>query len=103
MNWKTFEIVDKYHERAKSILYRIHLYDLAAIDITNTESKAVFIINTSDITMTLYYELEQLKKSDPRAFDELVTEAIQSLMQGINERYYHVSGVAYRVTWRFDP
>jgi hypothetical protein len=103
MDLKTFEIKDKYHEQAKSVLYRINLYNLSAINKATADSKAIFVINTSDITKTLYHELEQLQETDPKGFDELVTESIQSLMKGINERYYHVSDVAYRVTWRFDP
>ena len=65
--------------------------------------KAIFVINTSDLSPTLCNELEQLKRLDPRGFDELVTESIQSLMEGVNKRYYHVSGVAYKISWRFDP
>jgi hypothetical protein len=84
------------------VLYRINLYDLSAIDINADESKGIFVINTSDLSSTLCDELERLKESDPKGFDELVTESVQTLMKGINERYYHVSGVAYKISWRFD-
>ena len=48
----------------------------------------------------LQNELEPLKNSDPRLFDKTVTEAIQSLMEGVNQR--HVSGTAFKVSWRFE-
>jgi hypothetical protein len=102
MDLKTFEIVDKYHERAKSVLYRINLYDLHAIDIASDRSTGLFVINTSDITKALYSELDQLRRSDPRGFDEVVTEALQTILEGINKRYYHIAGLPYKVTWRFE-
>lgn len=102
-NWNTFETSYKYHERAKSVLYRINLYDLSAIDITADDSKGIFVINTSDLLPSLREELEQLKGSSPRAFDEVVTEAVQTLLEGINKRYYHVAGLPYKVSWRFEP
>jgi hypothetical protein len=71
MNLKTFEIISKYHEQAKSVLYRINLYDFSAIDIAADKSKGIFVINTSDLSPTLCNELEQLKGSDPKAFDEV--------------------------------
>jgi hypothetical protein len=104
MNWHTMEISHKYHERAKSVLYRINLYNLSAIDVRGaTQSKGIFVINTNDLLPPLRNELEQLKRSDPRGFDEIVTEAIQTLLEGINERYYHIAGLSYKVTWRFEP
>ncbi len=103
MNLKTFEIIDKYHEQAKSVLYRINLYDFSAIEIASAESKGIFVINTSDLSPTLYHELEQLKRSDPKGFDEVVTEAVQTILEGINKRYYHIAGLWYKVTWRFEP
>jgi hypothetical protein len=102
MDLKTFETIDKYHERAKSVLYRINLYDLSLFDITAVKSKGIFIINASDISASLSHELETLKESDPRGFDELVTEAIQAILEGINKRYYHIAGLPYKVTWRFE-
>jgi hypothetical protein len=102
VDFKTLEIVDKYHEQAKTVLYRINLYDLSAVDIATADSKAIFVINTSDIKV-LYAELERLKSSDPRGFDEVVTEAIQTLLEGVNKGYYHIAGLPYKVTWRFEP
>lgn len=63
----------------------------------------IFVINTSDLTPTLCSELEQLKRSDPKGFDELVTEGVQTILEGINKRYFHIAGLPYKVTWRFDP
>lgn len=103
MNWNTFQSANKYHEKAKSVLYRINLYDFSAVDIATCNSGGIFVINTSDLSPTLYDELEQLKSSDPRAFDELVTESVQTLLEGVNKRYYHVAGLPYRVIWRFEP
>jgi len=88
-------ITHKYYDHAEFVLYRINIW--------NPSTPPVFIINTSDLTKPLQYGLEQLKRHSPEHFDKAVTEAIQSLMEGINERYYHVSGVAYKITWRFDP
>ena len=102
MNWDALEISYKYHERAKSVLYRINLYDLSAIDITADESKGIFVINTSDLSPSLRDELEQLKVSDPKGFDELVTEVVQTILEGMNKRYYHIAGLPYKVTWRFE-
>jgi len=102
MNWHTLEISHKYHERAKSVLYIINLYNLSAIDVRAAQSKGIFVINTHDLLSPLRNELEQLKRSDPRGFDEIVTEAIQTLLGGINERYYHIAGLPYKVTWRLS-
>ncbi|HEY7108572.1 MAG TPA: hypothetical protein VH415_04010 [Nitrososphaeraceae archaeon] len=102
MDLKTFEMIDKYHEQAKTVLYRINLYDLSTVDIASTDSKAIFVIHTSDITKVLYAELEEVKRSDPRGFDELVTEAVQTILEGINKRYYHIAGLPYKITWRFE-
>jgi hypothetical protein len=102
MDLKTFETIDKYHERAKSVLYRINVYDLSAIDIATVKSKGIFVINTSDISPSLYHELETLKESDPSGFDGLVTEAVQTILEGINKRYYHIASLPYKVTWRFE-
>lgn len=103
MNWYTLEISNKYHKMAKSVLYRINLYDLSAVDITVDESEGIFVINISDLSRALRNELEQLKSSDPKGFDELVTEAVQTILEGINKRYYHIAGLPYKVTWRFEP
>ena len=101
MNWDTLEFSNKYHKMAKSVLYRINLYDLSAVDTTADESKGIFVINTSDLSLTLCNELEQLKRSDPKAFDEVVTEAVQTILEGINKRYYYIAGLPYKITWRF--
>jgi hypothetical protein len=84
----------KYYDRAEFVLYRINIW--------NPFTPPVFIVNTSDLTKSLLYELEQIKLHSPEEFDRVVTEAIQTLMEGINERYYHVSGIAYKITWRFN-
>lgn len=102
MDLRTFEIKDKYHEQAKSVLYRINLYNLSPFDITTVKSKGIFVINASDISASLSHELETLKESDPRGFDELITESIQTILEGINKRYYHIAGLPYKVTWRFE-
>ena len=95
INWNTLEFTRKYIERAEFVLYRINLWDPA--------TPPVFVINISDLTPSLRSELERLKSSSPRRFDKIVTESIQTLFEGINERYYHVAGLPYKVSWRFDP
>jgi hypothetical protein len=83
----------KYYVRAEYVLYRLHIHD----------TPPVFIINTSDLPQQLCNELDQLKNRDLKKFDKTITEAIDSLMEGINNRYYNVNGAAYKVNWRFDP
>jgi hypothetical protein len=95
MNWYTLERTHKYHDRAKDVLERINIFD--------PTMPPVFVINTSDITKPLQKELDHLRKIDPFRFDELVTGAIETLFEGTNERYYHVSGLHDKVKWRFDP
>jgi hypothetical protein len=95
INWKTLEITQKYIKRAEFVLYRINLWDPA--------TPPIFIINTSDLTLSLCSELKHLKGSSPRQFDKIVTEVIQTIFEGINKRYYHVAGLPYKVSWRFDP
>jgi hypothetical protein len=94
-NTHEIRITHKYYDRAKFVLYRINIW--------NPSTPPVFIINTSDLTKQLRYELERLKLHSPLEFDKVVTEVIQALMEGINQRYYRVSGVAYKISWRFDP
>lgn len=105
IDWDALQTSQKYYEQAKAVLYRINLYDLSVIDINTTstiKSKAVFIINTSDLTRSLRTELEQVHDIDPMGFDKVVTEAVQTLFEGINARYYHITGLSYKVTWRFE-
>ena len=94
INWKTLEITQKYFKRAEFVLNRINLW--------NPTTPPVFIINTSDFTPSLYTELEQLKVSSPHQFDKVVTETVQTLLEGINNRYYHIAGLPYKVTWRLE-
>jgi hypothetical protein len=95
MNWDTFELANKYHELAEFVLYRINTW--------NPAKPPVFVINTSDLTQSLRNELERLQKTDAKGFDKIVTEAVQTIMEGINMRYYHVAALPYKVTWRFEP
>ena len=94
IDWKTLGITHKYYKLAEYVLYRINTWDPA--------TPPIFVINTSDLTPSLRSELERLKSSSPRQFDKIVTESIQTLFEGINERYYHVAGLPYKVSWRFD-
>ena len=94
-NTKQIHILHKYYDQAEFVLYRINIW--------NFSKPPVFVINCADISQVLQNELEQLKESNFRLFDRVVTEAIQSLMEAINDRYYHVSGIAYKISWRFDP
>jgi hypothetical protein len=82
----------KYYDRAGNILYRLRIW----------ATPPVFVINTSDLSQQLCDELDRLKNCDPKKFNKTVTEAIESLMEGINNRYYNVSGIAYKISWRFE-
>src|SRR5690348_15858403 len=85
----------KYYKHAKVVLYRINTW--------NPKTQPVFVINTQDLTKKLQNELEQLRKCDSIGFDELVTEAVQHILESVNRRYYHINGIAYKVTWKFEP
>ena len=85
----------KYYEQAEFILYRINTW--------NSKTPPTFVINTSDLTKKLKNELEQLREKDLLGFDKLVTEAVQSILESVNQRYYHINGIAYKVSWRFEP
>jgi hypothetical protein len=91
-NDEHIRIDHKYYARAEYVLYRISIWKISP----------VFVINCSDLSQQLQEELEKLKKNDTGLFDKTVTEAIQSLMESVNQRYYHVSGVAFKVSWRFE-
>jgi len=71
----------KYFEAAEYVLYRLNIWS----------STPLFIINTFDLSPSLRVELQQLRNTDPVRFDKTITEAIESLMTGLNERYYLVN------------
>jgi hypothetical protein len=85
----------KYYEHAEFVLTRINIW--------HHSRPPVFVINTSDLSLRLRNELNILKESSPKEFDKLVTEAVQTLMEDINQRYYHIADLPYKVTWRFEP
>ena len=87
-------ITHKYYGFAEFILYRINIW--------NPKTPPIFVINISDLTKKLQKELEQLRQRDSVWFDKLVTEAVQSILESVNQRYYHINGIAYKVTWRFE-
>jgi hypothetical protein len=84
----------KYHDRAEFVLARINIW--------NASRPPVFVIDTSDLSLRLRNELDILKETSPIQFERIVTEAVQTLMEGINQRYYHIAGLPYKVTWRFE-
>jgi hypothetical protein len=93
-NSSHIHITHKYYDRAEFVLYRIHIW--------NPSNPPVFIINCEDLSQVLQNELEQLKESNFGLFDRVVTDAIQSLLEAINHRYYHISNIAYKITWGFE-
>lgn len=92
-NTQAIHITHKYYDRADFVLYRINVYN----------PPPLFIINRSDLTPKLQSNLEQLYKSCRYTFDRLVTAAVQWIFESVNKRYYHVSNIAYKVCWRFEP
>jgi hypothetical protein len=94
IDWDILQTTQKYYEQAEFVLYRINTWD--------PSTPPVFVINTSDLTQSLTTELEELKNIDPMGFDKIVTEAVQTIMEGINRRYYHIAALPYKVTWRFE-
>jgi hypothetical protein len=95
INFETLEFTHKYYKQAKYVLHRINIYE--------PSKPPVFIINCSDLTPSLIIELDQLRRSSAKQYDMLVTEAVQMLLEGVNSRYYHINGIAYKVKWRFEP
>jgi hypothetical protein len=85
--------IKKYHNLAEFVLYRINLY----------RPPPEFLINRSDLTPRLQNELEQLHKNSPKIFEKIVTESVQAILESVNQRYYHVNGIPYKVRWRFVP
>jgi hypothetical protein len=92
---KTQEIhtINKYHKLAEFVLYRINLY----------RPSSEFLINRSDFTPRLQNELERSHKASPKIFEKIVTESVKTILEGVNQRYYHVNGIPYKVSWRFVP
>jgi len=90
---KQIHISHKYYDRAEFILYRINIY----------KPSPEFVISRSDLTDRLQGELEQLYISSPKTFNKIVTKAVQVILEGVNQRYYHVNRIAYKVRWRFLP
>jgi hypothetical protein len=88
-------LIHKYHDRAEFVLARINIW--------NTSRPPVFVINASDLSVRLQNELEILKETSPIQLERIVTDAAQTLMEGINQRYYHIACLPYKVTWRFEP
>ena len=89
-------ITHKYYDFAEFILYRINIW--------NPKTPPIFVINTSDLTKKLQKELEQLRQRDSIGFDKLrYRSCAQSILESVNQRYYHINGIAYKVTWRFEP
>ncbi len=91
-NTKAIHITHKYNEQAEFVLYHINIYN----------PRPEFIINCSDLTSRLLSELKRLRRSSHRTFDKIVTEAVEAILEGVNERYYHLSGIAGKIRWRFD-
>lgn len=83
--------VNKYHKLAEFVLWRINIY----------RPPPEYLINRSDLTPRLQNELEQLYKSSPKIFEKIVTESVQTILEAVNQRYYHVNGAQYKVRWRF--
>jgi len=92
-NTQVIHITHKYYDQAAFILRRINLY----------RPPPDFVIYLSDITPKLRSHLGQLNESSPIMFHRVVTDSVQNILENINQRYYHVSNIAYKVRWRFEP
>lgn len=90
---KEIHIMHKYYEQAEYILYRINIYN----------PRPVFVINRSDLASRLQSELKRLFRSSREAFDKIVTEAVEVILESVNRRYYHLNGIKGKIRWRFDP
>lgn len=85
--------VNKYQKLAQFILYRINLYKPAP----------EFLIDKSDLTPRLRFELERLRKSSSKIFEKIVTDSVQTILESVDKQYHHVSGIPYKVSWRVVP
>jgi|GEM_PF-4729397 len=88
----TIRISHKYYDQAEWVLPRLNI----------CEPPPEFVIYVSDLTRELKTELSNLR-STPETLDRVVTGAITGILESVNCRYYHISGVATRIRWRFDP
>ena len=61
----------------------------------------IFIIKCFHLSQRLQNKLGDLK-IDHKSFGRVVMDSIQWLLEGINSRYFHISGAAFKTQWRFD-
>jgi hypothetical protein len=90
-NTLTVLTVNQYQKLAESVLYRTDLCKPAP----------EFLINESDLTSRLRNELERLRKSSQKMFDKIVADSVQTILESVDKQYHHVSGIPYKVRWRF--
>lgn len=89
----TIHISHKYYEQAESNLSRMNIW----------KPQPEFIINRSDLTPRVQFELTDLYKSNPKKFEKIVTNAVQVILEAINHRYFHLYNIASKVKWSFVP
>jgi hypothetical protein len=85
-------ITHKYYDQAQYLLFRLNLHD----------PPPFFIINLSDLSSRLRAELRLVHKSSFKLLDEVVTYAIERILESVDGRYYHVNVLFGKTRWRFE-
>jgi len=82
-------ITRKYYDQAKWVLYRINVFDPIP----------EFVIDISDLSRRMKCELHSFC-TDPIELKRIITEAISRILEAVDPKYYHVSGVHGKFRWR---
>lgn len=90
-NTGTIHIFHKYYDQAEWVLPRLNTW----------ERPPEFVVYESDLTLKLRAELIDLR-STFESLNRVMTDAITRILESVSCRYYHISGVAARVRWRFE-
>jgi hypothetical protein len=84
-------ITHKYYDRGEWYLYRVNVW----------QPPPIFVINISDLKQRVKSELKELS-STPECRDDIITKAIGRILESINQRYFHICGIAGKIRWRLD-
>lgn len=87
---KIVPIRQKYIEQAKRLLYRINVF----------QPVPVFIINISDIPLSLQKQIERISLSEKY---EVITCVVSRILEDVNPRYFRINGVCRNIRWRIEP
>ena len=89
---KQIVISHKYLDRAEWIIYRINLW----------KPVPKFTINRSDLTNVLKQKIAD-SCHGPTDLDETMTRTVRRILEAVNPRYFHLSGIYGKVRWGLEP